>query len=399
MNIYLRFFFWISFIFFLVFGVFLYDVIAMRGFTYIDELCTLFFVFLYIANVIQQKYIGKEFLCFWGVSLFYLLYSLLFGQNIWNAVVVDWFIWIKPFLIFYCVYYLNYAFTFRQKKQIRIWCIVLSLIALSCVVCNRESLYSLFGHPSRFATSLTIFSLLYLYCSNRSKKSVWITLLILSIGILSGRSKFLGFYIIFIGLFFLVKNGLKKILSFKIICSGLVIIGLVLLVIWEKLYYYFIAGGLQNESEMFARPALYAGAVRILENFPLLGSGLGSYATYASGLFYSPMYEFVGISDYWGLTPDEPMFVADTFFPSLAEIGIVGIFLFFRFWLLCYRQARRVFFMTGNLDAYKCVLLIFSFFFIECIADSTLTQNRGTFMMCLLALYIKDTTILKDDRK
>lgn len=395
MNIYLRFFFWILFMFFLFFGVFFYDVIAMNGFLYIDELCTLFLVFLYIVNVIQRKYIGKEFLCFWGIFLFYLFYSLLFGQNIWNAVWVDWFIWLKPFLIFYCVYYLNYEFTFRQKKKIRIWCIILSLIAFSCIIYDKGLLYSFFGHPSRFATSLTIFSLLYLYCSDRSPKSIWIAFFILSIGLLSGRSKFFGFYVLFIGLFFLLKKDFKKIFSFKIICSGLFIAGLVLFVIWEKLHYYFIVGGLQNEAEMFARPALYAGLVKILEYFPLFGSGLGSYATFASGLFYSPMYEFLGISDYFGLTPEKPSFVSDTFFPSLAEIGIVGIILFFRFWFLCYRRAKRKWCINGNFIVFKCILLIFAFFFIECIADSTLTQNRGGFMMCLLALYLKDTTVAK----
>lgn len=82
---------------------------------------------------------------------------------------------------------------------------------------------------------------------------------------------------------------------------------------------------------MIARPALYMGMIEILKQYPLLGSGIGSYANHASAVYYSPIYYRLGYENIWGLNPDMPAFAADTFFPTLAQYGFVGIFLFFYF--------------------------------------------------------------------
>ncbi len=79
---------------------------------------------------------------------------------------------------------------------------------------------------------------------------------------------------------------------------------------------------------MIARPALYMGMIEILKRYPLLGSGMGSYANYASVAYYSPIYYQLGYEKIWGLGPEMPEFAADTFLPVLAQYGLIGIFLF-----------------------------------------------------------------------
>lgn len=75
-----------------------------------------------------------------------------------------------------------------------------------------------------------------------------------------------------------------------------------------------------------ARNALYfASGVLALRHFPL-GAGPGLFGGFASRLYYSPLYAQLGLNHVWGLSPDNPIFLNDTFWPHvLGEFGILGV--------------------------------------------------------------------------
>ena len=152
---------------------------------------------------------------------------------------------------------------------------------------------------------------------------------------------------------------------------------------------FYVIDGTQGQ-EVFVRPALYITMISVLRDYPLLGPGFGSYATWASGVFYSSLYTKYGIDNLWGLTEDKYSFVADTFYPSLAQYGLIGIMLFFYFWILVYRKSQDKLKRYNDIIVYKSVLLIIAFFMIESLADSTFTNNRGLYMMIILALFLND---------
>ena len=52
------------------------------------------------------------------------------------------------------------------------------------------------------------------------------------------------------------------------------------------------------------------------------GSGLGSFGTAAAAKEYSPLYYKYQLDNVWGLNPENPMFLADAFYPTLAEFGV-----------------------------------------------------------------------------
>ena len=87
----------------------------------------------------------------------------------------------------------------------------------------------------------------------------------------------------------------------------------------------------------------------------------------------------------YGLTKSAPSFIADTYYPALAQFGVVGVVLFFGFWGKLLLTALRNF-TKDNLKDFTISILIILFFLIECTSDSTITHNRGLFMMMLLAL-------------
>lgn len=119
-----------------------------------------------------------------------------------------------------------------------------------------------------------------------------------------------------------------------------------------------------------ARIALYRGSVEIGVDYFPLGAGLGRYASWMSRVDYSPLYEEYGLSTLKGLTPDDPRFATDTFWPQiLGETGAIGLAAYVAFlgslaWVL-WREAGRV---DGNL--YRLLRLGAGMVFAQAIVES-----------------------------
>ena len=384
-------------LFTLIFGVMFYDIINTLGFSYVDECCALFLLFLfgYKVALTGTWQFNKAFLFVIFVFLFYLLYSMVIQSNTKGAILTDFVIQIKPYLSFFCVYALRPVLSESQKKmtrQIIALCALYVLIVGVAGVAHREIIKYTFAHESRIATASSVLALLYLYCSDYSKISRIIFVLILAIGLLSTRSKHFGFFVIGLLLVFYLNRSFKMRLTFKNVFFLVFATGLTLLAAWEKIYYYFITGGFgsgRTADDLYARMALYFFSTRILMDFFPFGSGFASYATYTSGTSYSSIYVKYNMNHMFGLTKADPAFIADTYYPVLAQFGFVGILLFFSFWFYLSKRAVKIF-SKGFYKESAMAILIIIFFLIECTSDSTLTHNRGMFLMMLLGLIFAD---------
>ena len=74
------------------------------------------------------------------------------------------------------------------------------------------------------------------------------------------------------------------------------------------------------------RVALYVGSLAIARDYFPLGAGLGRFGSYMSQAHYSPLYDRYGLTGVYGLGPDNPLAISDTFWPMvLAELGPVGL--------------------------------------------------------------------------
>lgn len=383
-----------SFMITLILGVIAYGYIFNLGFSFTDELCALLFCIIYICYSFKFNSINKEMSQTFSILILFFIYSCLWGQNIYKAAFVDFIIISKPFLLFYVCYSLPINLNHKFKNNIKLLCITVSIICLFIGLSGMSTIRLIFQAESQMASTISILTLLYLYCSPQRQKDIIIAFLILSVGLLTTKSKFMGFYISYIFIFFLAKKiNTNKIFCFRNILFTLILLSSILIATWEKIYNYVYTGGLSNENsaEMWARPALYMGMTDILKQHPMLGSGMGSYANYASSLYYSPLYYQLGFDKIWGLTPEAPTFASDTFFPALVQYGLIGIFLFFLFWKKRVKESKLYFknFANSNIN-YKICILIYIFFIIESLADSTFTQNRGMFMMGLLGIILKN---------
>jgi hypothetical protein len=250
-------------------------------------------------------------------------------------------------------------------------------------------LYSVMGHPSYYAAAVAVTSLCYLYCSRFTRLDKLAFLVMLSTGLLSGRAKFFGFYALttFVIVFFSSLKQWK--LNIKTIVLSLLMLAVILFVAREKIYFYFYQTVTEEiDRDMIARYMLYITAPEILKDYFPFGSGFASYGTYASGLYYSDIYMKYGLDGVWGMTKSYTSFIADTYYPSLAQFGVAGILLYITFWVYILRKAYSYYKDTGNLHYFTIAVLIAGFFAIEGTTDSTFTTHRGFFALMLLGMIL-----------
>ena len=385
----------------LIVGVYTYQ---MLWFQSSDELITLLMALLcmldMLANKNHQRY--KGLFAVVGVMTFYLLYSMFaLHYNTPKAILYDFFIQIKPFIAFYAAYSMGVRFDASQKQFLKRLCVFLSGLMLLIILSGFGMKF--FFHVAHYGIISTVLFLIYYYCSYQylTKRDKIVMMLLLAVGFFSTRSKFYGFFVVAMYIFFWYKPGILVRVKLKQWITIALVFCVVLYVAWGKINYYFISSGLftgsEDQKDSFARAILYVRSPEILMDHFVFGSGLASYATYSSGdVGYSRVYENYNIENVWGLQEGDCPFVSDTFFPELVQFGIVGIILFFYFWVWVYRKIKPRDADVESLQLYKIGLLIIAFATIESVAGSAFLQGSGIIVMILLGFVVRDVSILKE---
>lgn len=373
-------------------GIVFYGVIRLE---FIDELCAAILVLMFVFFVFKTPdwRMNKMFLFTLFVFLFYLGYSIYIQSNTTRSIFIDFLIQLKPYLAFFCVYQLTPKFSKEQRKLLKdvscvVWCLLFLVGFASLFV--HKLLFKVMSHPTAFAAAVVGTSLVYLYSSNYTLKDKLIFLGMLALGILSGRAKFYGFLACatVAVLYFSSPKNLR--LSTKNIVMFVVMTILVVAVGWQKIEFYFVQGATGEEKDYLARFVLYITSGSIFVDYLPFGSGLASFATHASRIDYSPVYAEYGIDHVWGLSKSYSAFIADTYYPSLAQFGVVGVLLYILFWVYILKKAFRYFQRKNNTRLIIMSLLIIGYLTIENVADATFTSNRGLFMMMFLGLILSE---------
>lgn len=304
----------------------------------------------------------KSFQIFTGIIVFYVAYSLCFGCNVYQAVILDALQFLKPFICFYVGLYSG--INLNNNKIRKALFILASVIGgfsflLLPIVDNVYPNTAAYYQLSIFSTILYLLS-----CKEITSKHMLIALLLLSTGLVSLRSKFVAEYICFIFIFWIMKERLKFNIKTIILLSILVLSVIYFNI--EKFTHYF----LDADYEGVARTALYWMGLKVMFAYIPFGSGFGTWGTEATRQYYSPLYYEYGISHIWGCRPEDlgtsHSFVADTFYPTLVQFGIVGFILYIIFWWKMIVNVNN----GANMREYKLFLFVFLFISIQNIAGS-----------------------------
>ena len=230
----------------------------------------------------------------------------------------------------------------------------------------------------------------YLF-TKETKRNRNIALLLVLTGMLAPKFKFLGEVVCFIGFVYFVKNRLNF-KSPKTMLYVFVLIVAVLVVTWTKFDVYYVSG-LSNDQ--LARPMTYKTSLQILWDYFPFGSGMGSFACNGAWKYYSPLYYEYHLTDIWGLSPDTGFFICDAYYPTLAQLGIVGVFFFCWFW----KRRLVAFNQIVDMRYYRVAMITFCCLAIEQTADTSWLSGKGMGYCMLIALCLNANRNMMEQRR
>jgi len=371
---------------------------------YADELLSMLFLATALIDCVMNRNWKRYNLLWLLIAIFssYAIYSIVcFNFNTPKYILKDLIIEIKPYLPFIVIFAITPSFTEKDKAILKIIAVfnvvVAALILLSRYVIGYALLTPILHHVMNAGTTIFVSTMVYLYCSIDRKgyinKQDFVAIILFLIsGLMCTRSKYYGEFVLAIFFIFIYHPGILKNFNIKHAALIIFVIAIFVGVGWSKFEFYFIKGASDifdpNAMESFARPVLYVTSGFILCDYFPFGSGLASFASFASSENYSSLYYQYNLDKIWGLSPTMPDFICDAFYPSLAQFGVVGIILFVYFWSYVYKYIKILLRSDNTLYKYTfCTgVLLICFLLIESIASTVITQNCGMMAMMLLGM-------------
>lgn len=355
------------------------------NFDWSDEILTvalLGYAFMKQRFLVKDKGRTTEINIYIGLMIFYLVYSLLIQVTTFRGVYLDLLQQLRPYAVFYLTWMMAPDFSPKQKKRIK-WVMLLSFFGYLILFKIKPSVVTSYGGEESAALGQIALccAMIYYLFSKQTKRNRNIAILIMLLGLISGKSKYFGECVVFITLMMFVKSKI----NFTSVSTLLKVAALGCVVIfftWTKFNAYYVQG-FQADDQEIARPATYETGVKIMfQDYIPFGSGLGSFGTAAAAKEYSPLYFKYQLNNIWGLDPSNPMFLADAFYPTLAEYGIVGLFFFLWFWKRRLWECNKI----PNIVYYRMALMAILALALESTADSSYLSGKGMGYFMVLAL-------------
>lgn len=358
---------------------------ATVDFDWSDEILT---VLLLAYALVKRRYMVKskqrttEISIYILLMVFYLTYSLIIQVTTPRGVFLDILQQVRPYAVFYLTWMMAPEFTNKQKRRIKL-VMLLSFFGYLFAFILNPSLVTPFGGGESVALGQIALccAMIYYLFSKQTKRNRNIAILIMLLGLISGKSKYFGECVVFIALVMFVKSKI----NFASVSTLLKVAALGCVVIfftWTKFNAYYVEG-FQDDAQEMARPLAYETGMKIMfQDYIPFGSGFGSFGTAAAAKEYSPLYYKYQLNTIWGLNPENPMFLADAFYPTLAEYGIVGLFFFLWFWKRRLWECNKI----PNIVYYRMALMAILALALESTADSSYLSGKGMGYFMVLAL-------------
>ena len=362
-------------------------------FDFSDELLC---ILLLLYAITKKRFIAKEkkktgeIKIYIAIMLFYIVYSFVIDITTPRGIWLDILQQIRPYTVFYLTWMLAPQFTETQKKLI-----VRVMLAsfLGYLFFFRTNPYVVSpsggGESAALGQIALCCGMIYFLFTEHTKRNRNIAIFLMLLGLASGKSKYIGECIAFIALVVYVDKKIRfdnMATYLKVGLLGTVIIFFT----WTKFNAYYVEG-FQEDAERMARPETYKTGLLIMKDYFPFGSGLGTFACAAAAKEYSPLYYKYGMDNIWGLTPENPMFLADTFYPIVySQFGFFGALMFLWFWKRRLQEANRII----DPNYYKMALMCILALALENTADSSYLSGKGMGYFMILAVCLNSNKLL-----
>ncbi len=374
--------FCIVFIAYMLFGVLFYE---LRVFTYIDEIMAILIAIYASWQMFTRRVtLNKPFIIWLIISFFYLIYSFIIRSNVPQAIVSDFVMQSKPYLVFFGLMCVQPKLSKRHFNILQTVCwlfvaLVIFIyiehpddraIATSGVLLTGEALS---------AMTILLGILFYMCSDGKQLSSKIITLLIMSVGVLSATSKFWATFVCAAAILLFVNKPIKFNIKYLLLgCAAAVV---TFIIVKDEFIFYFI-----EDFEYTTRPMLYIKMWDVLADYIPFGSGFGTYANPASMTWYSPLYTKYNLDTIWGLEDGGDInFASDAYYPIFAQFGYVGIVLFVCFFIYLFWRMNKLYSITQDIKRYRVSLMIVCYILIQATSNA-LANERSVIAMTILVL-------------
>lgn len=357
----------------------------LPGFRHVDEAMTaVLIVFTVLVSGVRttNRKPWKEYVAFLALLVFYAAYSLYVSRvNVAEAVYVEFVQQLRPYSVLLCTWILNPQFS-RMQKRLMLTTMIATLLAWLFFTFRAGDLLPDAEFPVLGQLAICTGMAYYIFAqpSGRNKS---VALFIVLVGLLAPKFKFFGEVVCFVGVvFFLTRRIHFK--SPKTVLQLTLLAVICIVFTWSKFDWYYVSGW---ENEELARPMTYKTALLILKDYFPFGPGMGTFGTYAAAVHYSPLYYSYHLNEIWGLSESFSGFVADAFYPTLAQYGVVGVGVFIWFWARRLKNINQI----TDIRYYRVALLAFFCLAIESVADTSYLSGKGMGYFMLLGLCLNST--------
>jgi hypothetical protein len=362
------------------------------GFSYIDEFVAVLLLVLAVLKWARGKRLLSVEIAIVGLSALLLANGFMGNyisgvQSRIEPIVIDAFTCFK-FIITYISAITLLDGTDRILSLLRVEAKILVLVLFVLACANlvldfgmrsdiRFSIPSFTGfwqHPTYLVFACV--GLLALLSTEKDKNRIWIILIIVVIAS-SLRSKAFAMIGVFVVLLILVQREKKRLGFFAILvlaCSAIVI-G------WDSFQQYYL-----TDNDSFARSRLVQTGFMLANHYFPIGTGFGTFGTYMSGEYYSPLYYQYGLSTVHGLTPSNFNFISDTFWPAIVgQFGGVGLISFALILVLIYISLKR---RSIDRSMFIAVLTLFFYLMISSTSESAFFNPYAVYIAFSMALIL-----------
>lgn len=356
------------------------------AFKYVDELYALFVIpalLLWLfqkrkvfawtkRNILFISFFSVFWLCGWGGYFRY-------HYQPFASAVKDSYLNLKFFMAIGTSFliFADEAIDFDQWKR-KIWPVLNGITGILFVLCLLDLCFGIFSSGQRggmravklFYDAYTVLvgqcvflSAIYLWFFEKKQKRILIPLGMLSFVMLSTRRvKAMGAVACIVFIYLLVLHGRKKISRNIKIFAGIIFGVAAAAALYQLVSYYYMMG---VES---ARAVLTIGSPFIAKDHFPFGTGWGTYGSASSMDPYSPVYGMYRMAGVWGLSPDFPDFICDTFWPMV--LGQCGLFGFAAFIGALVQFIRKILTLKKDRYAYASALIPLLYLFVSSSSES-----------------------------
>ena len=248
-----------------------------------------------------------------------------------------------------------------------------------------NSVQLFFAHPSFCAGAVFYLLLLRIVFIKHNNFSTCVSLILLLIIFMTLRFKaIISIFALYVLGFFIYHRRYRQLKLPLYIIAGAIAFA----ICYDQVSFYFAGYGLHH----FPRGVLFLNSFTLMGQFFPFGTGFGSFGSYYSGVYYSPVYKMLGIDDIFGLSYDNYNAITDQYWPMVGgQTGIFGLLFMITAWAVQFiwiEQLRNV-----NEKYYYAAMGGFMYILISSTSESAICNPVNIPLGLLIGILLSQITI------